>query len=95
MSETWCLIESDPGINSNIINVIKIGVFTEMISSLGVNGLQVEEIYSLEDKSLYEDVEPIHGLIFLFRFDAELYQKDQRPTVSSSSLGNVFYSKQV
>lgn len=95
MSETWCLIESDPGIIKFEINIIYVGVFTEMISSLGVHGLQVEEIYSLEDRSLYEDVEPIHGLIFLFRFDSELYQKDQRPTIPSSSIPNVFYSKQI
>lgn len=66
-----------------------------MINSLGVNGLQVEEIYSLEDRSLYEALEPIYGLIFLFKFDTELYKADQRNTISSDSLPNVFYAKQV
>ncbi|KAG0145655.1 hypothetical protein CROQUDRAFT_658449 [Cronartium quercuum f. sp. fusiforme G11] len=55
MSEGWSLTESDPAI------------FTTLLEELGVIGLQVEELWSL-DKEALNRLEPVHALIFLFKY---------------------------
>ncbi|XP_063796380.1 ubiquitin carboxyl-terminal hydrolase isozyme L5 isoform X1 [Pseudophryne corroboree] len=76
----WCLMESDPG------------VFTELIKGFGCQGVQVEEIWSLEQEH-FEDLQPMQGLIFLFK-----WQPGEEPSgsiVQDSRLDTIFFAKQV
>ncbi|KAM8930695.1 ubiquitin carboxyl-terminal hydrolase isozyme L5 [Pelodytes ibericus] len=76
----WCLMESDPG------------VFTELIKGFGCQGIQVEEIWSLEQEH-FEDLQPVQGLIFLFK-----WQPGEEPAgsvVLDSRLDTIFFAKQV
>ncbi|KAH8257415.1 hypothetical protein KR038_008934 [Drosophila bunnanda] len=74
----WCLIESDPG------------VFTELIREFGCDGAQVEEIWSLDSES-FKNLEPIHGLIFLFKW----VQEDEPAGKVVLDRDNIFFAKQV
>ncbi|WWC87094.1 uncharacterized protein L201_001980 [Kwoniella dendrophila CBS 6074] len=51
----WSLTESDPH------------VFTQLLKDLGVKGLQVDDLYSLDEATL-STLKPIHALIFLFKY---------------------------
>ena len=59
----------------------------------GVSGVQVEEIYSLDQEQL-QRLKPVHGLIFLFKWVA-----DDKPAagtvVMDSRADNMFFAKQV
>uniref|UniRef100_A0A0A9YQ62 Ubiquitin carboxyl-terminal hydrolase n=1 Tax=Lygus hesperus TaxID=30085 RepID=A0A0A9YQ62_LYGHE len=76
----WCLIESDPG------------VFSELIREFGCTGVQVEEIWSLE-AGQFEDLKPVHGLIFLFKWMAD--EEPAGSVVKDSRLEKIFFAKQV
>ncbi|KAL0852292.1 hypothetical protein ABMA28_000500 [Loxostege sticticalis] len=76
----WCLIESDPG------------VFTQLIRKFGVNGVQVEELWAIED-SIFENLRPVHGLIFLFKYIQ--HEEPSAPVVTDSRLDRIYFAKQV
>ena len=60
----WCTIESDPG------------VFTEMIEKFGVEGVQVRDIYALDDLSYLKTLGEIYGFVFLFKYDSSIIDKE-------------------
>lgn len=72
----WCTIESDPGI------------FTELITALGVKGVQVEEVWDLDDLAKFETT---YGIIFLFKYQN---QEEKRAELSEGAPG-VFFAKQM
>ncbi|XP_035824562.1 ubiquitin carboxyl-terminal hydrolase isozyme L5 isoform X2 [Aplysia californica] len=76
----WCLIESDPG------------VFTELIKGFGCRGVQVEEIWSLDPES-FESLKPVHGLIFLFKWAPNT--EADGSIVQDSRLEKIFFASQV
>jgi len=76
----WCLIESDPG------------VFSELIKEFGVEGVQVEELWSL-DAEHFERLKPVHGLIFLFKWVGNSVVSNTGKIVPDD--GEIFFARQV
>lgn len=77
--DNWCTIESDPG------------VFTELIQDLGVKGIEVEEVYALNDQDYLASLQPIYGFIFLFKWTG---QPSKRPPLFDYD-PELYFAKQV
>ncbi|XP_045510103.1 ubiquitin carboxyl-terminal hydrolase isozyme L5 [Colias croceus] len=76
----WCLIESDPG------------VFTELIKKFGVKGVQVEEMWTIDD-GIFENLRPVHGLIFLFKYVQ--HEEPSNSVVTDDRIQKIYFAKQV
>jgi ubiquitin carboxyl-terminal hydrolase L5 len=74
---SWCTIESDPG------------VFTELLVTVGVQGVMVDELWELEKEQL-QRTSPVYGLIFLFKWRKE---RDSREV--ATDYGDLFFANQV
>eukprot|EP00035_Acanthoeca_spectabilis_P035178 m.32895 g.32895 ORF g.32895 m.32895 type:complete len:315 (-) comp7118_c0_seq1:2711-3655(-) len=74
MSSEWCLIESDPGI------------LTELCEKIGVKGVQLEELWT-PDASALQQLHPVYGLVFLFKYGGE---KEKRKPISHEVDGLFF-----
>jgi ubiquitin carboxyl-terminal hydrolase L5 len=55
---------------------------------MGVKDVQVEELYAMDEAS-FEELKPVYGLIFLFKWRSE---KDDRPVVANYDF---FFATQV
>jgi len=88
LAEGWLELESDPGL------------FTLLMEDMGVEGVQVEEIYDLQSEPLIEK-KPCYGAIFLFRWIED--RRSRRKIVEEESLyvkdeekiNQIFFAQQI
>lgn len=69
-----------------------IGVFTSLIEDIGVKGVEVDELYSL-DADQFTDLAPVYGLVFLFKYDSA--HGEQREHCAVVDEPGLFFAKQV
>lgn len=77
----WCTIESDPG------------VFTELLTSIGVRNVQIEELYSL-DRALFPTNAKVYGLVFLFKYEKNSPALSRAGTLVSPPPDSLFFANQ-
>lgn len=74
----WVEMESEPAF------------FNVMLKDMGVNGVRINEVWSLDDNDLAILPQPVHALIFLFR-----YRETDKDELEDSCPGHVWYAEQV
>lgn len=77
--EQWCLIESDPGL------------LTDLIGKIGVKGVQCEELYAPSVDELSR-LDPVYGLIFLFKYGGE---KSAKEAPITHTVEDLFFAQQM
>lgn len=85
MSSDWCTIESDPG------------VFTELLETVGVKGVELDELWTLDDDSLDQLSSQIFGLVFLFKWEPgqDTSLGSRTPLSVEETPPDLFFAKQV
>jgi len=83
---SWCTIESDPG------------VFTQMLTDIGVRGVEVRELYTLDETHLNSS--KVYGLVMLFRYEEKSYRgrsarRGYAIVEEHDSSSKIFFAKQV
>ena len=69
------------------------GVFTALIEDIGVRGVQVEELYTLDEQQ-FAGLLPVYGLVFLFKYESTHGEEAERPVFAGDEDG-LFFAKQV
>lgn len=74
----WVEMESEPAF------------FNAMLKDMGVRGVKMSEVWSLDDNDLAILPQPVHALIFLFR-----YRETDKDDLVTECPANVWYAEQV
>ena len=74
----WVEMESEPAF------------FNTMLKDMGVHGVKTSEVWSLDDNDLAILPQPVHALIFLFR-----YRETDKDVLVTECPTNVWYAEQV
>lgn len=72
--------------------IVYILATVDLVAAAGCTGVQVEELWSL-DREEFKKIEPIHGLIFLFKWVQD--DEPAGPIVADARLDHIFFAKQV
>ncbi|KAL2752277.1 hypothetical protein ACRALDRAFT_2022974 [Sodiomyces alcalophilus JCM 7366] len=81
MSGGWNTIESDAG------------VFTYLLESLGVKGVQFEELLTLSPEELAL-LQPVYGIIFLFRYPSDGLPPRPKESYDQNAAERLFFARQ-